>query len=70
MQATATILIVMALVADAVGSGLVLSLAHPGGNVTGISLMLPEPTAKRLQLLKEALPRVSRVAVLRNPDTP
>ena len=69
-RAKSTIPIVMAIVADPVGSGLVTSLAHPGGNVTGLSLMTIELTAKRLQLLKEAIPRVARVAVLWNPDTP
>ena len=68
--ATSTIPIVMAIVADPVGSGLVASLAHPGGNLTGLSLMLTEFSAKRLQLLKEAIPRVARVAVLSNPDAP
>ena len=69
-QATSTIPIVMALVSDPVGSGLVANLARPGGNVTGLSMMLAELSAKRLQLLKEAIPRVARVAVLSNPDTP
>ena len=69
-RATSTIPIVMALVADPVGSGLVASLAHPGGNVTGLSMMLTDLTAKRLQLLKEAIPRVARVAVLWNPAMP
>ena len=69
-RATSTIPIVMATVADPVGSGLVASLAHPGGNVTGLSTMVFELSAKRLQLLKEALPGVARVAVLWNPDTP
>ena len=69
-RATSTIPIVMAVVADPVGSGLVANLAHPGGNVTGLSMMTLELTAKRLQLLKEAIPRVARVAVLWNPDTP
>jgi putative ABC transport system substrate-binding protein len=55
---------------DPVGSGLVASLAHPGGNITGLSLMAAELSAKRLQLLKEAIPRLTRVAVLWNPDTP
>jgi len=68
--ATSTIPIVMALVADPVGSGLVTSLAHPGGNITGLSIMLAELSAKRLQLLKEAIPRLTRVAVLWNPATP
>jgi putative ABC transport system substrate-binding protein len=68
-RATSTIPIVLAVVADPVGSGLVTNLAHPGGNVTGLSLMIAELSAKRLQLLKEAIPRVARVAVLWNPDT-
>jgi putative ABC transport system substrate-binding protein len=67
-RATSTIPIVLAIVADPVGSGLVSSLAHPGGNVTGLSIMLPELSAKRLQLLKEAIPGLTRVAVLWNPD--
>ena len=69
-RATSTIPIVMALVADPVGSALVASLAHPGGNVTGLAVMTTELSAKRLQLLKEAIPRVARVAVLWNSDTP
>jgi putative ABC transport system substrate-binding protein len=69
-RATSTIPVVMGIVADPVGSGLVTSLAHPGGNVTGLSLMTPEISAKRLQFLKEAIPRLIRVAVLWNPDTP
>jgi len=68
-RATSTIPIVMAIVADPVGTGLVASLAHPGGNVTGLSMMTTDLSAKRLQLLKEAIPRVARVAVLWNPDT-
>jgi putative ABC transport system substrate-binding protein len=68
-RATSTIPIVMASIADPVGSGLVASLAQPGGNVTGLSMMATDLTAKRLQLLKEAMPRVARVAVLWNPDT-
>jgi len=67
---TSTIPIVMALAADPVGSGLVASLARPGGNVTGLSLMLTDLTSKQLQLLKEALPGATRVAVLWNPRTP
>ena len=70
LRATSTIPIVMAAVADPVGSGLVASLAHPGGNITGLSLMMTDLTAKRLQLLKEAIPRAARVAILWNPDTP
>jgi putative ABC transport system substrate-binding protein len=69
-RSTSTIPIVMALVVDPVGSGLVKSLAHPGGNVTGLSMMTTELNAKRLQLLKEAIPRLARVAVLWNPDHP
>ena len=67
---TSTIPIIMALAADPVGSGLVANLAHPGGNITGLSTMLVELSGKRLQLLKEMLPRLTRVAVLWNPDTP
>jgi putative ABC transport system substrate-binding protein len=69
-RATSTIPIVMATNADPVGLGLVASLAHPGGNVTGLSLMMTELGAKRLQLLKETIPRLARVAVLWNPATP
>ena len=69
-RATSTIPIVMALVADPVGSGLVASLARPGGNVTGLSAMAVELSTKRLQLLKEAIPRATRVGVIFNPDAP
>jgi ABC-type uncharacterized transport system substrate-binding protein len=69
-RSTSTIPIVMALVVDPIGSGLVTSLAHPGGNVTGLSMMTTDLNAKRLQLLKEAIPSVARVAVLWNPDHP
>src|SRR3954463_10387966 len=69
-QATSYIPIVMAAVADPLGSGFVASLAHPGGNITGHSTMIAELSAKRLQLLKEAIPSVTRVAVLSNLDTP
>ena len=55
---------------DPLGSGLVASLAHPGGNVTGMSLMTPDLGAKRLELLKEVLPQVSRVGVLWNAANP
>ncbi len=51
-------------VGDAVGSGLVASLSRPGGNVTGLTIVAPELSAKRLELLKEAIPRISRVAIL------
>jgi putative ABC transport system substrate-binding protein len=60
----------MALVADPVGSGLVASLAHPGGNVTGLTGLTAELSAKRLQLLKQTIPGLARVAVRWNPDTP
>jgi ABC-type uncharacterized transport system substrate-binding protein len=69
-RATSTIPIVMALVLDPVGSGLVKSLAHPGGNVTGLSMMATELYPKRMQLLKEVKPQLTRVAVLWNPDHP
>jgi putative ABC transport system substrate-binding protein len=67
-QATSTIPIVMVGVSDPLGSGLVASLARPGGNVTGTSSMTAEVAGKSLELLKEAAPAVSRVAVLWNPD--
>jgi putative ABC transport system substrate-binding protein len=70
MRASSTIPIVMTNSADALGSQLVSNLGRPGGNVTGLSFMLAEMTAKRLQLLKEAVPGISRVAVLWNPATP
>jgi putative ABC transport system substrate-binding protein len=69
-QATRTIPIVMSVVIDPVGSGLVPSLAHPGGNVTGLSMMAPDLVGKQLELLKEVVPKVSRVALLRNPTNP
>jgi len=69
-RATSTIPIVMALVADPVGSGLVANLAHPGANVTGLTIMMPDLSAKQLQLLKETIPRATKVVVLFNPDTP
>ncbi len=62
-EATAAIPIVMILGGDAVGSGLVASLARPGGNITGLSTLRPELSGKRLELLKEVVPRLSRVAV-------
>jgi putative tryptophan/tyrosine transport system substrate-binding protein len=67
-QATTTIPIVMPVGSDPVGEGLVASLAHPGGNITGLSMMAPELGEKRLQLLRETFPEASRaVAVLWNP---
>ncbi len=65
-QATSTIPIVLAAAGDPVGTGLVTNLAKPGGNVTGLSNLSRDLTAKRLQLLKEIVPRLSRVAVLWN----
>jgi ABC-type uncharacterized transport system substrate-binding protein len=69
-QATATnpIPVVMTNVGDAVGSGIVASLARPGGNVTGDTFFVTELAPKRLEVLKDAIPRVRRVAVLANPD--
>ena len=63
-EVTRTIPIVMIALGDPVGTGLVDSLAQPGGNVTGMSMMFPEVATKRLQLLKEAVPSISRVLVL------
>ena len=63
-EATSTIPIVMAQDIDPVGSGFVASLARPGGNITGLSTLRPEISGKRLELLKEIVPRLSRVAVL------
>jgi putative ABC transport system substrate-binding protein len=67
---TKTIPIVFAGVLDPVGSGFVASLARPGGNITGLSLLAPELSGKRLELLKEAFPKISRVAVLWNTEHP
>ena len=69
-QATSTIPIVMTAAGDPLGSGLVASLARPGGNVTGMSLMAPDLGGKRLELLKEVVPRLARVAVLWNAANP
>jgi putative tryptophan/tyrosine transport system substrate-binding protein len=66
-QATTTIPIVMGVIGDPLGIGIVTNLAHPGGNVTGCSLHAAELEAKRLQLLKEVVPSLSRVAILFNP---
>jgi putative tryptophan/tyrosine transport system substrate-binding protein len=67
-QATTTIPIVMISIGDPVRAGLVPSLARPGGNITGNTILGPDVGAKRLQILKEAIPTVSRVAFLWNPD--
>jgi ABC-type uncharacterized transport system substrate-binding protein len=69
-QATTTIPIVMAVSGDAVATGLISSLARPGRNVTGSTIFNPELCAKRLELLKEALPDTKRVAILLNPNNP
>jgi putative tryptophan/tyrosine transport system substrate-binding protein len=63
-NATKTIPIVMISVADAVGSGFVASLAQPGGNITGTTNILPELAGKRLDLLKEVFPKLSRIAFM------
>ena len=68
-EATATIPIVVAVSSDAVAAGLVASLARPGGNITGSTAFGPEISAKRLELLKEAVARLARVAVLLNPGS-
>jgi putative tryptophan/tyrosine transport system substrate-binding protein len=66
-QATATIPIVMGAIGDPIGSGIVTNLARPSGNVTGFSSLAAELEAKRLELLKEAVPGLSRVAILFDP---
>jgi ABC-type uncharacterized transport system substrate-binding protein len=66
--ATTTIPIVMIGIGDPVRAGLVASLARPGGNITGNTVLSPDLSAKRLQLLREAIPTVARVAYLANPD--
>jgi putative tryptophan/tyrosine transport system substrate-binding protein len=69
-EATTVIPIVMAFDYDPVGAGFVASLGRPGGNITGLSALNPELNGKRLQLLKEIVPRLARVAVLSNPSEP
>jgi putative ABC transport system substrate-binding protein len=68
-QLTSTIPIVFVLVPDPIGSGLVESLARPGGNATGLSLILVDLSGKRLELLNEAVPKLSRVALLIDPTS-
>jgi ABC-type uncharacterized transport system substrate-binding protein len=70
LQASRTIPIVLTLVTDPVEAGFVASLARPGGSVTGLSMMNPDLSGKRLELLKEVIPKVSRVAVFWSPSTP
>ena len=69
-EATSTIPIVMAQDTDPVGSGFVASLAHPGGNITGLSALAPEMSGKQLELLKEIIPKLSHVAVIGNSTNP
>jgi ABC-type uncharacterized transport system substrate-binding protein len=69
-QATRTIPIVMTGSSDPIGTGFVASLARPGGNITGLSLLSPELSGKRLQLLREVTKTLSRLAILLNPDDP
>jgi ABC-type uncharacterized transport system substrate-binding protein len=69
-EATATIPIVMAFDTDPVGNGFVASLGRPGGNITGLSTLAPEISGKQLELLKEIVPKLSRVAVLGNSTLP
>jgi putative tryptophan/tyrosine transport system substrate-binding protein len=69
-EATSTIPIVFMSHADPIGSGHVASLARPGGNITGLSIMMTETNVKSLELLKEAVPGLARVAVIWDPATP
>src|SRR5882672_10243140 len=69
-EATSRIPIVMAFDADPVGQGFVQSLRHPAGNITGLTTLSPELEGKRLQLLKEMLPALTRVAIVWNPSEP
>ena len=69
-KATTTLPLVMIAVGDPVGSGLIASLAHPGGNLTGLTSISPELDGKRLELLREVVPKISHVAVLWNPTSP
>src|SRR5438309_998995 len=69
-QATATIPIVMSYDDDPVGNGFVASLARPGGNITGLATLAPELSGKQLELLREIIPKLSRVAVLGNATRP
>jgi putative tryptophan/tyrosine transport system substrate-binding protein len=68
--ATQSIPIVMGAVADPMGSGLIASLARPGGNTTGLTLQSAELTTKRLELLKEVMPQAVRIAILQQPGNP
>jgi ABC-type uncharacterized transport system substrate-binding protein len=66
-SATTTIPIVMVNVGDPVGAGLVASLARPGGNITGLASLSPELNTKRLEILKDAVPKLARIGLLRLP---
>jgi putative ABC transport system substrate-binding protein len=67
-RATKTIPIVAISISDPVGSGLVTSLAHPAGNITGNTILGPDIVTKKLQILKDAIPTVARIAYLWNPE--
>ena len=69
-EATSTIPIVMAQDTDPVGNGFVAGLARPGGNITGLSILAPELSGKQLELLKETIPKLSRVVFLTNSNEP
>jgi putative tryptophan/tyrosine transport system substrate-binding protein len=69
-QATSVIPIIFPLSGDPVAAGLVASLAHPGGNVTGLSQQIPDAAGKRVELLREAIPSLRRLAILVNVGEP
>jgi putative ABC transport system substrate-binding protein len=69
-QATSTIPIVFATAGDPVGNGLVASLAHPGGNITGLSAQAPDAAGKRLELLREIIPSLRRLAIMGDANSP
>ena len=69
-EATSTIPIVMAQDTDPIGSGFIASLARPGGNITGLAALAPEMAGKQLELLKEIIPKLSRVAIVGNSTVP
>jgi putative tryptophan/tyrosine transport system substrate-binding protein len=69
-RATNTIPIVFAIHADPVGTGHVASLSHPGGNITGLTMLLTDLAAKELEILKDAVPRATRIGIVWNPTTP
>lgn len=66
-EATAAIPIIFAVASDPIGTGLVASLAHPGGNVTGLSVQAPDLAGKRVELLRELIPNLRRLAIMANP---